>query len=155
RGVTSMDRNPDRRQPPQSIEAERLALSQRVARVVLAIALVGLGVWILRGFLAALAWAGVLAIALWPFYRQLARALPGEKEGILAPLLATILIGLIFTVPFVYVMIEGAREMRVVVHFIAEAQHNGMPVPDWIPQLPVVGLFLDEWWRDNLSDPNA
>jgi len=150
-----VDRTPDPLQPSGSVEAERLALSQRIARVVLAIALVGVGAWILHRFLAALAWAGVLAIALWPFYRRLARELPGDKEGILAPLFATLLVGLIFTVPFVYVVVEGAREIRVVVHFLAEAQRSGMPVPDWIPQLPVVGYSLDEWWHDNLSDPDA
>jgi len=150
-----VDCPPDPLQPPDSVEAERLAHSRRIARVVLALTLVGLGAWILHRFLAALAWAGVLAIALWPFYRRLARELPGDKERILAPLFATLLIGLIFTVPFVYVVVEGAREIRVVVHFLAEAQRSGMPVPDWIPQLPVVGHSLDEWWRDNLSDPDA
>jgi predicted PurR-regulated permease PerM len=141
--------------PPHaaSAESERLATAQRIARVVLTIALVGLGAWILHRFLAALAWAGVLAIALWPFYRRLARALPGE--GIVAPLLATLLIGLVFTVPFVYVLIEGAAEIRMAVHFLGEAQRNGVPVPEWIPQLPVAGNIIGEWWRANLSDPNA
>src|SRR5207244_5346427 len=111
--------SPDPLQPPDSVEAERLAHSRRIARVVLALTLVGLGAWILHRFLAALAWAGVLAIALWPFYRRLARGLPGDKEGILAPLFATLLIGLIFTVPFVYVVVGGAREGRVVVRFTA------------------------------------
>jgi len=150
-----VDPTPDPPRRPASAEPEPSVYSQRIARVVLAIALVGLGGWILHRFLAALAWAGVLAIALWPLYRRVARAFPGGKEGILAPLLATLLIGLVFTVPFVYVMIEGAHEIRLVVHFLAEAQQNGMPVPDWIPQLPVVGHMIEGWWRDNLSDPNA
>lgn len=150
-----MDYPPDPSPPFHSVEAERLALSRRIARVVLAIALVGLGAWILHRFLAALAWAGVLAIALWPLYRRLARALPGDKARILAPLVVTLSVGLIFTVPFIYVAIEGAREIHIVVQFLGEAQHNGIPVPEWMAQLPVVGRALDEWWRTNLSDPNA
>jgi predicted PurR-regulated permease PerM len=146
---------PDPSRPPVSVEAERLALSQRIARVVLAIALLGLGAWILHRFLAALAWAGVLAIALWPFYRRLARALPRDKARILAPLLVTLAIGLTFAVPFVYVAIEGAREIRIAVQFLGEAERNGVPVPEWVPQLPVVGRIVEEWWRANLSDPNA
>jgi predicted PurR-regulated permease PerM len=121
----------------------------------LAIALVALGAWILHRFLAALAWAGVLAIALWPLYRRVALAFPGGKSRILAPLLVTLSVGLIFTVPFIYVAIEGAREVRIVVQFLGEAEHNGVPVPEWIPQLPVVGRAAEEWWRANLSDPSA
>jgi predicted PurR-regulated permease PerM len=150
-----MDRNPD---PPVSlgdVESARLASSQRIARAVLAIVLVLLGAWIIHRFIPALAWAGVLAIALWPLYTRLARALPGQENGILAPLVVTVLIGLIFSVPFVYVVIEGARETRVLVGFLGEAQHSGIPVPDWVPQLPLVGHTLAEWWRDNLSDPTA
>jgi predicted PurR-regulated permease PerM len=144
---------PDPPRPPASVESERLAQSQRIARVLLSIVLVGLGAWIVHRFLAALAWAGVLVIALWPFYRRFARALP--RAGIAAPLLATLLIGLIFTVPFVYVAIEGAAEIRTAVQFLREAQRSGVPVPEWIPQLPVAGHIIAEWWRSNLSDPNA
>jgi len=150
-----MNRYRDPPPQPESFESERLAYPQRIARVVLTIALVLLGLWILHRFLPALAWAGVLAIALWPLYRLVARVLPGGEEGVLAPLLVTLLIGLIFTAPFVYVVIEGARETRVVIHFLGEAQRNGIPVPDWIAQLPLVGRTMAEWWIANLSDPNA
>jgi predicted PurR-regulated permease PerM len=150
-----VDRTPDLPHPTDSVEAARLALSRRIARVLLAIALVALGAWILHRFLAALAWAGVLAIALWPLYRRVAFALPGGKSRILAPLLVTLTVGLIFTVPFIYVAIEGAREIYIGVEFLAEAEHNGVPVPEWVPQFPVVGRSIEEWWRANLSDPNA
>ena len=150
-----MDRSPTLPHPADIIEAERLALSRRIARVVLAIALVALGVWILHRFLAALAWAGVLAIALWPLYRRVALALPGDKSRILAPLLVTLAVGLIFIVPFIYVALEGAREVHIVVQYLGEAEHNGVPVPEWVPQFPVVGRAVEEWWRVNLSDPNA
>ena len=57
--------------------------------------------------------------------------------------------------PFIYVVIGGARELRIAVHFLAEAQRSGVAVPDWLPQLPAVGHSLEEWWRANLSDPAA
>jgi len=40
---------------------------QRNARFIAAAGLVLLGVWIVHGFLTALAWAVVIAIATWPF----------------------------------------------------------------------------------------
>ena len=52
--------------------------SQRIARVVLATALVLLGLWIVHRFLPALAWATILAIALWPLYR---RVMPASSRG--------------------------------------------------------------------------
>ena len=41
---------------------------QQIARIALATAVVAVGLWILLDFLPALAWAAVLAIALWPLY---------------------------------------------------------------------------------------
>jgi predicted PurR-regulated permease PerM len=150
-----MDPRADPLPPPGGVESERSAYAQRIARVVLTIFLVLLGIWVLHRFLAALAWAGVLAIALWPLYRRLSRPLPGQDEGILAALLVTLLIGLVFTVPLVYVLIEGAREIRIAAHFLGEVQRDGIPVPNWIPQLPGIGHSAEEWWRANLADPNA
>jgi predicted PurR-regulated permease PerM len=150
-----VDSNPNPLEAPASDGSERLANAQRIARGVLAIALLGLGTWILHRFLAALAWAGVLAIVLWPLYRRLARSLPGDEEGILAPLLATGLLGIVSIVPFVYVAIEGAHEVRLAVHYLTEAQQSGVQVPEWVPQLPLVGHSIEEWWAANLSDPHA
>ncbi len=45
-----------------------LARSQRVLRALLVAALLALGLYILSGFLRALVWAVVLAIALWPLF---------------------------------------------------------------------------------------
>jgi predicted PurR-regulated permease PerM len=141
---------------PASTETERLAYAQRIARVVLSVALVLLGIWVLHRFLSALAWGAVLAIALWPFYRRLVRSFArGHGEGTLLPLFVTALIGFVFAVPFVYVVIEGAREVRIAAQFLGEVQRNGIPVPDWMPQFPLAGSAIEEWWRANLADPSA
>jgi predicted PurR-regulated permease PerM len=150
-----MDRTPDLPPSPGNLGVGLLANAQRINRAVLTIALVLLGVWIVHRFLPALAWAGVLAIAFWPFYKRLTGARPKPWDRILLPLLLTLLIGLIFTAPFIYVVIEGTREFRVIIHFLAEAQRNGISLPVWLPQLPLIGNVLADWWRANLSDPNA
>ena len=139
----------------QSSSAEPTPAAQRIARVVLAAALLLLGLWILHRYLAALGWAAVLAIALWPLYRRLVRALGGRGERGVAPLVLTLLVGLIFIVPFVYAAVEVAREMHTLAEYFVEARTNGVPVPQWMPQLPIVGHWLEEWWRTNLSDPQA
>jgi predicted PurR-regulated permease PerM len=147
-----MDHRPG---PPAPGGAEPERAAQRVARMVLAAVLFLLGLWILHRYLAALGWAAVLAIALWPLYRRLVRALGGHGQRVLAPLVLTLLIGLVFIVPFVFAAVEAARETRVLVQYLVDAQRTGIPVPGWIPQLPGIGYPLEEWWRTNLSDPKA
>lgn len=139
----------------QSASAEPELASQRIARVVLAAALLLLGLWILHRYLAALAWAAVLAIALWPLYRRLVRAFAGHGQRDLLPLVLTLLVGLVFIVPFVYAAVEVARETHILADYLVGARRTGIPVPEWVPQLPGIGYPLEEWWRTNLGDPKA
>jgi predicted PurR-regulated permease PerM len=140
---------PDQATPP----AAESPYWQQIARIALATAVVAVGLWILLDFLPALAWAAVLAIALWPLYRWLLRLLPERSDRALAPLLGTVLIGIVFVGPLVLLGIAVARESHFVVEFIAEARTNGIPVPGAIERLHVIGPTLAEWWRANLSDP--
>jgi len=126
---------------------------QPIVRIALATALILVGVWILFDFLAALAWAGVLAIALWPLYHQMLRLLPEHSDRIVGPLLGTALIGIVFIAPLVLLGIGLARESHFVTEFVANARHNGIAVPDWIGRLPLAGPIFANWWSANLSDP--
>src|SRR5579885_3073136 len=127
--------------------------SQFAARLALGIALVAFGLWILHDFFPALAWAGVLAIALWPLYQHLQTLLPNPHAAIGAPLLATAVVTLVVIAPLVLLGIAVARESHVVIGFIGEARHHGVPVPDWVMQLPLAGPTIAQWWTENLSDP--
>jgi len=140
---------PDQPIPPSAGSS----YSQQIARIALATAVVAVGLWILADFLPALAWAAVLAIALWPLYRWLLLLLPERSDRALGPLLGTMLIGIVFIAPLVLLGIAVARESHFVVEFIAEARHTGIPVPGAVERLNVVGPTLAEWWRANLSDP--
>src|SRR6516225_1344955 len=106
-----MERGPD---PPGRLprtELDSAVDGQRVARLVLAAALGLLGLWILRPFVAALAWAVIIAIAVWPLFERLNRALAGPGRPVLAPLAMTLLIGLIFILPFALVARELVRDV--------------------------------------------
>jgi len=144
-----MDRDPLPAPPPP------LTSAQGLARIVLAAAVVGLGLWILRDFLAALVWAAVLAIAFWPIYRRLQRPVLQPVDRIVAPALATTVIGVIFIAPLVLLGIALARESHFIVQFIAEARHHGIAPPDWVGQLPVLGPSVADWWRTNFGNPIA
>ncbi|MSP02772.1 MAG: AI-2E family transporter [Acetobacteraceae bacterium] len=134
-------------------------LAHRIAWAVLAFALLALGLWTLHEFMAALIWAAILAIALWPAYQRAHRAWPWSSSpghhNILLPGLFTLGIALVFVLPIVLAGVQAGREARSVIAWFETARHDGLPVPDAIAQLPVVGGQAAQWWRENLSDPDA
>ena len=140
---------PDRAPPPGAASSSW----QPFARIALATALIAVGLWVLFDFLPALAWAGVLAIALWPLYRQMLRLLPDRSDRIVGPLLGTLLIGIIFIAPLVLLGMGLARESHFVTEFVNNARHHGIAVPQWIGQIPMAGPIIANWWSANLSDP--
>ena len=152
------ERVPERRQPPEALAARgdtpaAPPAAQRLARIVLATVVIAAGAWILYGFLPALAWAGVLAIALSPLYSRLLNLLPPDSDRVLGPLVATIIVAVVVIAPLVLLGIALAHEGTVVIAFIAEARHHGVPVPYWLAHFPLIGPPIAEWWRTHLSDP--
>ena len=127
---------------------------QVAARLILAAAVIAFGIWILHDFLPALAWAAVLAIALWPLYRRLLWVLPQQGQWALAPLLATTTVAVVVIAPLVLLGIALAHESHFVIGLIAEARQHGIPAPAWIERLPWAGSTIAEWWRANLGDPS-
>lgn len=132
-----------------------LLRSQLIARIVLALVLVGLGAWTLDEFMPALVWAGILVIAFWPSYRQARRHWPPGHHNILLPALFTLLIALVFVLPIVVAGMQLGKEVRTIVIWIDDARKNGIPVPDAIDHLPFFVSQTRDWWQQNLSDPDA
>ena len=54
--------------------------SQRIAQIALAAILAALGLWTLWEFLPALAWAAILAIAIWPYYHRVRTRFPPSRR---------------------------------------------------------------------------
>src|SRR5712672_3811890 len=126
--------------------------TQRIARTVLIIAAVAVGVWMLRHFLPALAWAAVLAIATWPLRAELARRQMGETT---IAVLLTLLLGLILVLPLIGLAFEAAREGAVMIRWMHELRQSGIGTPDWVSRLPFFGDAAAAWWQANFADPEA
>jgi predicted PurR-regulated permease PerM len=135
-------------QPPGSQTS-----AQRIGGALLATVLVLAGLWVLHDFLAALAWAAVFAIAAWPLYRRLDALFPEPSRRIAAPLLLTLLIALLFVVPFSLVALAVAHEVQVLLPIVSQARQNGIPAPGWLATVPWAGEWLRNWWQAHLSDP--
>lgn len=129
--------------------------ARQTVRIVLALALVALTVWIAADFLTALAWAIVIAITTWPLYVRFAALIPPPPRRIVAPLLFTLLVGIVLLIPLMLALQQLAQASDAVVRWVAELQKSGVPVPAWIAQLPFTGDLLVNWWQTNLSDPQA
>lgn len=140
--------------PQTGASAERID-PRRVAKICLVGGLLLLGLWIDRHLVTALVWAAILAIATWPLHEGLMLRHPRLREGILLPSLFTAAFALAVLVPLGLIIIEGARERADAMQWIASARANGIPVPSWVPQLPVGAKWVADWWQANLATPDA
>jgi len=129
--------------------------SRQNVRIVIALALLALTAWMAADFLTALAWAIVIAITTWPLYVRFAALIPPPLRRIVAPLLFTLLVGIVLLIPLMLALQQLAQASDAIVRWIAELQQSGVPVPAWIAQLPFTGDLLVNWWKTNLSDPQA
>src|ERR1700683_2169987 len=107
--------------------------NQRVARAVLIIAIVLLSVWTLWHFLAALAWAGVLAIATWPLRQALARH--GMGNTTIASLL-TLVLAVVLVVPLIWLGLRAGHESGAVMEGVKDIREHGLGAPGWLPGIP-------------------
>jgi predicted PurR-regulated permease PerM len=124
---------------------------ERAAWLLLCGVLVGVGLYILANYLRALAWALVLAIAIWPSYDRIRRqASPLVAKEVL-PVLFTALVGLAVFLPFATLAVDALREVREIVDYGRTVEESGIPVPDFVIQLPYVGQWVADWWREHLS----
>ena len=122
---------------------------------ILAFALLALGIYTLWNFLSALVWAGIFAIALWPFYRKVTARFGTGRHNLMWPLLFTLGIALVFIVPIGLVGMELARETHAIADWMRDARQNGIPEPDMLKHLPFGQPQVDGWWKDNLADPQG
>ncbi len=128
--------------------------AQRIARAALSLALLVLGLWTLHEFLPALVWAGIFAIALWPLYRHACTRFPPRRHNVLMPALFTLGVTLVFLLPLIMVAVPLGRDAHGVFVWIDQARKNGIPPPDFLASVPLVGAQAREWWTANLVDPD-
>jgi len=145
---------------PTGFETERTQTAQQAARVILGVGLLLLGLYVLEGFLRALVWAAVLAIATWPLYQRTRRRFVGpdpapgqEGHAILLPALFTTAVFLLFVVPLGLVAVQLGHEARVVAGTLADIRLNGIAPPEWLHRLPAGSAQALGWWDANLRDP--
>ncbi len=129
---------------------------QRLARYILIVALVALGVWMVRRFLPALCWAVVLAVATSALYERWLANFRGKRRDVWAAATFTTLVGVVLIVPLIYAAALALSEAISLARSFIESARNGPPVlPGWLGQIPGVEDWLDSAWDDAFSGGGA
>ena len=126
--------------------------SRVTARVVLAALLAALALWIGWHFLNALVWAVVVTVAAWPAYRRFVRLFAPKHRDVSAPLIFTVVLGIVVFIPLAIAIGEVAATSNLVFDTLARFRESGVPTPDWLGALPF-GDHAIRWWNTNLADP--
>lgn len=125
-------------------------------RTVLAVLFIGLLIagafWVLRPFLAALLWGGMIVIATWPLLRLLERWLGGRRRLAVALLTASLLI--LFVLPFflaIGTLVGHADQISAKVKGLLA---GGIPAaPAWLARVPLLGDKAVDLWNGFVGSP--
>ncbi|ANB75561.1 AI-2E family transporter [Paraburkholderia phytofirmans] len=139
--------------PPESPTPPDCLKKQKAASLVLYVGLVLLALWVVRDFIAVMAWAGVIAIALWPLLHKVesSRWFTGRTTLIAAVL--TSAIALLVVLPVGIGIAQALREAHDMSEWFKAVQENGIPLPDSIERLPFGVQQISAWWQANLAQP--
>ena len=107
----------------------------------------------IQSYLITLGWAVIIAISVWPLYRRVQARFGGSR--IAAPLLVTACLAILLLVPIALALTEIGREGQFALQWLTNLQQNGLPAPDWIHRLPLVGDQLAAWWQAHLGRPQS
>ncbi|BFG76738.1 AI-2E family transporter [Paraburkholderia terrae] len=138
--------------PPEADIPNRRKM-QRIASAALYAVMVALAIWVIRDFVPAIAWACVIAIALWPAFHRIEEHRLFKGRSTLIATVLTIAIGLLFLLPVGIGIAQAAAEAHDVIEWAHDVQENGIPLPDFIQHLPFGASQIGAWWQDNLTQP--
>lgn len=138
--------------PPAESEPDSKKKTQRAAALGLYAVLVALALWVMRDFIPAMVWAGVIAIALWPALLRLTERRQGRAGATVIALALTLVVGLFVVLPVIFVFAQTAREAHDLFAWFKAAEANGIAMPDFIARLPF-GSQIAAWWQANLARP--
>lgn len=131
----------------------RATRAQWIARGVFGATLFSLSVWLLWSFAPALAWAAIISIATWPLFQSVKARCPATPREVALPAAFTLAIGLVFVAPLVFLGVLMSYEAQSAYAWVDQVRQNGLPVPNWVPQLPLLGASIANWWHQHLERP--
>jgi predicted PurR-regulated permease PerM len=111
------------------------------------------GLYFLSGFLVPVLAALIISLASWPMYQRLLAACKGRNA--VAATLALLIVILVLIIPLSLALAYAIQEASNFIAWALAANRNGVPPPNWILALPLVGNRLAEYWMLYLGEPHA
>jgi len=125
-------------------------VSRDITHTILAVLVIGLLIlssfWILRPFLIAIIWAGVIAVATWPTLLALQARLGGRRGPAVAVMTAATLLTVFVPMLLVVLTIVNNAESITAQAKSLTSLTLSSP-PDWVEHAPLVGGKLAERWK--------
>jgi predicted PurR-regulated permease PerM len=115
--------------------------------------LIALAAFVMQRFFLPLIWAGILCVATWPLYRRIRARMGGR--AVLAAAMLTLICAAVFIVPVLLLVTQAARQAPELANYFVNANLDGIPVPDFVLHIPMVGDSISEWWQATLSQPHG
>ncbi|AYQ40404.1 membrane protein [Burkholderia aenigmatica] len=138
---------------PSSPDSAARPRTQQISRAVLYAALLVIALWVIRDFLPAIAWACVIAIAMWPMLKRFESHRLFRNRPTLIALVITAAISLLVVLPVAVAATQAIGQAHDLREWLRTIQDNGIPVPDVVGRLPYGAAQVTEWWQANLGHP--
>ena len=127
------------------------SFGKRAARLAAVLLLIVGCVLVLRPFLSAILFAGVVTVSSWPLYQRLLRRLRGRRN--LAALAMTLFLTLLVIVPLSLVAYNMADDIgRLFDQVRAAVEGDVLRAPAWLVKLPLIGPWLDGYLNNILGN---
>ncbi len=127
------------------------SFGKRAARLGAVLLLIIGCVLVLRPFISAILFAGVVVVSSWPLYQRLLRALRGRRN--LAALAMTLFLTLLVIVPLSLVAYNMADDIaRLFDQLRTALEDDVMRAPGWLVSIPLIGPWLDGYLNNLLGN---
>lgn len=138
--------------PPSPDSASR-PRAQQIARAALYAGLLSLALWVIRAFIPAVAWACVIAIALWPLLNRFDAYRPFRDRPTVIAIAITLTMSLLVVLPVAIGLDQAAGQAHDLREWLHGVQSNGIPLPEIVHRLPFGASQVDAWWQAHLAHP--
>lgn len=131
--------------PPEASSRGRRAL-------LVAVVLTLLAVWIARSFILPIVSGFIIATAVWPLFARCRTRTGGKHDSLLA-FGFTLLIAFFLLIPLAMIAANLGTEAPKAAQWAQSVSRHGLPVPEWMSHVPLVGGQAASLWQTYLADP--
>jgi predicted PurR-regulated permease PerM len=120
-------------------------LTRTILGALFIVTLIGISLWILLPFLAAIIWAVTIVVATWPLMIRVQGRLWGRR-GLAVTVMSLILLGVLLAPLSAAVGVIVSNTDLLIGWAKSLAQYEIKTVPEWVGRLPLIGGLIAEAW---------